>query len=273
MRGRLTLIVAALLIVAAALFFGRSSGVAAVTGGITGELLGPGQNLVTAIVDPIADYLDALQQAGSLKDANSKLLRRSEELTAEVIRLRELDIENKRLRQMLNLLESSPVGRLVAAQKIGADPSNFVASFQVNRGTAGGVDVNRVVIAAAGLVGRVTQATPSTAKIVQINDPSSSVNGRVQRADSRAQGLLTGTPEGQLIMTRISQTDSIRVDDIIITSGLGGNFPAGLIVGKVVQVIQNDVELFQEAVVEPAVRFDQLEEIAVLIDFINTPPR
>ncbi len=273
MRGRITLIAAALLVVAAALFFGRSSGVAAVTGGIAGEVLGPGQNLVTALVNPIAEYLDALQQAGSLKAANSELLRHAEELTAEVIRLRELDIENQRLREMLNLLEANPVGRLVIAQKIGADPSNFVASFQVNRGSAGGVEVNRVVIAEAGLVGRVTNTTPSTAKIVQINDPSSSVNGRVQRADSRAQGLLTGTPEGQLIMTRISQSDSIRVDDIIITSGLGGNFPPGLTVGKVVQVSQNDVELFQEAVVEPAVRFSRLEEVAVLIDFINTPPR
>jgi rod shape-determining protein MreC len=89
----------------------------------------------------------------------------------------------------------------------------------------------------------------------------------VQREESRATGIIVGTATGQMIMRRIEQSESIRVDDIVMTSGLGGNYPKGIVIGKVTRVTQNDVELFQEAVIEPAVRFSKVEDVAILLDF------
>jgi rod shape-determining protein MreC len=267
MQNRVMLLIAAFLIVAGALLFGRASAVARVGETVAFSTLSPFEQLTYGVFSPITSYVEALQQARDLKSDVDTLTSQNEMLTAEVIRLREVETENGRLRQMLQFTERSSLGRLLAAEKIGVDPSNFVRSFHVNRGTNDGVRPGMVVIAAAGLVGRVTETSGPTAKVLQINDASSSINAMVQREESRATGIIVGTATGQMIMRRIEQSESIRVDDIVMTSGLGGNYPKGIVIGKVTRVTQNDVELFQEAVIEPAVRFSKVEDVAILLDF------
>jgi rod shape-determining protein MreC len=98
--------------------------------------------------------------------------------------------------------------------------------------------------------------------VLLIIDPSSSVNAVIQR--SRATGVVDGRLSGDLVMRFVPQEDQIAVGDIVLTSGLGGNFPKRLVIGQVTAVRQRDFELFQQAAVRPSVDFNRLEVVMVI---------
>jgi rod shape-determining protein MreC len=114
-------------------------------------------------------------------------------------------------------------------------------------------------------VGRVTEANLHSSKILLITDPSSSVNAVIQ--ESRATGVVQGKATEGLTMRYIQQTEEVSPGDLVLTSGLGGNFPTRLIIGQVTAVRKKDVELFQEAEVRPAVEFRRLEMVMILTSF------
>jgi rod shape-determining protein MreC len=152
---------------------------------------------------------------------------------------------------------------------VGRDPSNYLQYLQVDKGTADGVRVGAVAVAPQGLLGRVVAAGGNFSRILLVNDSSSSVNVLLQ--SSRATGVASGQFGGALLMKYIPQGEVVRLGDMVLTSGLGGNFPKGLVVGQVSQVRQKDIELFQEAVVESLVDFRRLEVVYLIRNF--TPQR
>jgi rod shape-determining protein MreC len=121
------------------------------------------------------------------------------------------------------------------------------------------------VITGRGLVGRVTATGDRWARVLLLIDPSSSVNVLVQR--SRATGVIQGQEDGSLRMRYIAQDGDILPGDIILTSGLGGMFPKGLVVGQVTTVEQRDIAMFKEAQVRPTVDFGRLEMVMVITGF------
>jgi rod shape-determining protein MreC len=154
-------------------------------------------------------------------------------------------------------------------RKISADPNPFVGSFTIDKGEQDGVRSGMAVATSRGLVGRVLRATDASAKVLMIADANSAVTARVQatgatgvvrgRVDSKL-----GTDEPKLLMEKIAHDDRLFVGDIVITSDLGGMFPDGLMVGTVTQVRRRDGDLFQEALVEPAVEISRLERLYVI---------
>jgi rod shape-determining protein MreC len=124
------------------------------------------------------------------------------------------------------------------------------------------------VVTPQGLVGRVTSVGIHWSKVLLIIDPSSSVSAVVQ--STRATGVVrgvTGDPNGSLVMKYVPQGEAIKVGDVILTSGLGGNFPKRLVIGEVIKVYKQDIELFQEAVIKPSVDFTRLEFVMVLKNY------
>jgi rod shape-determining protein MreC len=111
----------------------------------------------------------------------------------------------------------------------------------------------------------VTETAPHSSKILLITDPSSSVNALIQ--ESRATGVVQGSVVQGLVMRYIQQTEEVKPGDLVLTSGLGGNFPTRLIVGQVTSVVKKDVELFQQAQIRPSVDFGRLEMVMVLTSF------
>ncbi len=230
--------------------------------------LRPLQQGMSSLVQPVTGFLDSLQRAGDLSRENEYLRDQVGRLTSEVIRLRETEIENIRLREQLNFVGSQSLGPLLPAAIIARDPSNLIKSVLINRGTDHGVRSGAVVLASGSLVGKVLQAYPGSAKVVLITDPSFSVNALIQRSDSRATGIATGEGSEGLMLRYLPREEDILKDDVVITSGLGGNFPKGLVIGAVTEVRRSDVELFQEARVRPAASLTRLEELLVLLDFV-----
>jgi rod shape-determining protein MreC len=121
------------------------------------------------------------------------------------------------------------------------------------------------VLTDAGLVGRISQVNRNAAQVMLLTDPSSSVSALIQR--SRATGMVQGRLGAELVMRYIPQTETVVVGDVVLTSGLGGTFPKRLVIGQITQVRHDDVEMFQEATIAPAVDLYDLESVMVLLNF------
>lgn len=154
------------------------------------------------------------------------------------------------------------------AEVVGADVNPYLRYITINAGAQHGVKVGMPVVSSgAVLVGRVAQVTPRTAKVQLLTDAESAVAGLDQR--SRVTGLVRGQPDGTLRMEYVPQSDEpeIQVGDIILTSGLGGLLPKGLVIGQVAEVKEAPYELFEPVLVRPAIDYSRLELVLVITAF------
>ena len=148
---------------------------------------------------------------------------------------------------------------------VGSEPNSIIQSIVIDLGKANGIEPGMPVVTERGLVGRITDVYNNSSRVLLINDSNSSVNTLLQ--NSRLRGILRGRAGQQPIMDYLPQDNKVLVGDIVVTSGESGNFPAGVPVGQVVEVEQNDVEMFQRAVVRTTVDFDTLETVLVVTNF------
>ena len=209
--------------------------------------------------------LETIHQAGALSDQNRQYREELDRMEATLIRLRELELENRDLRQMLGLRDVAPSGTLLSASVIARDPVALVNAVTLDRGWDDGVAKNQAVVTWRGVVGRVVEVHAKTAKVLLVSDVNSAVSVRVQDPTSRANGTVRGIGDGRLLLQYVPRADRLQTDDQVITTGIGGVFPPGLVVGRVVQVRLRDADAFQEALVEPAVDIRNLERTYVLL--------
>ncbi|MBC7235258.1 MAG: rod shape-determining protein MreC [Chloroflexi bacterium] len=230
------------------------------------RVLAPIQFALSRVSRPGLRALDRLGRLAAIEAENEALRRENAELRAEVIALREARIENENYRRQLNFKSAVPNFQLLSAEVIGRDPTNLLQYVIIDRGSADGIKTGMPVLAAEGLVGRIQQVSAASSKIVLITDPSSSVSAMIQR--SRATGVVQGYSSRELIMRYIPPGgDAVMPGDIVLTSGLGGNFPRRLPIGQVTEVSHEDVQMFQEAKLIPAADLYDLEMVMVLLNF------
>jgi rod shape-determining protein MreC len=151
------------------------------------------------------------------------------------------------------------------ARVIGQESNNFLDFIMLDLGSEHGVGVGMPVLTDQGLVGRISEVTNTTSKVLLVTDASSAVNAILQ--SSRVNGVVRGNPGGDLLMDYIPQGVVFSVGEIVLTSGLGGNFPKGIPIGQVTEVRQRDIDVFQQAVVRPTVDFSSLELVTVVTNF------
>jgi rod shape-determining protein MreC len=219
-----------------------------------------------ARVDTIAD---AVAGPRDLQVAHQRIV----ELEAQVAEqertineLRERQQEYQTYVDLFNRASEAPQFQRITASVIGRDPNPLFQSIIIDKGTKNGVLVGMPVESARGLVGQVFQATPDAAHVLLITDNVMSVASRL--STSRAEGMVFGGGVGSsLSMEWINLEAPVNVGDIVLTSGAGGFFPEDLVVGRVVDVERSDAELFQHAVLEPAVDFNALEVVFVISGF------
>ena len=144
----------------------------------------------------------------------------------------------------------------------------------INRGTNDGVHENMAVVTEKGLVGNVVEAGPAASKVQLILDPRSSVGTLVQRAESRVAGIVQGDSTNPTMprMINIPRNADVVEGDVIVTSGFGGVYPKGLIVGLVSEIQNDEGGLLKYAVLESAVDFQKLEDVAVIVASREAPP-
>jgi rod shape-determining protein MreC len=236
---------------------------------VTRALLSPFQTGLTNVGTDVLGLISSARDLRDLRQRNAQLQAEANRLSVDNARLIEVERENRRLRQLLNFTRSNPwydyKAAAVVGHRIGEDTSNLLFSVFIDVGARDGVALDMAVITDRGLVGRVVAVGPNVAEILPLIDPVSAVNARVQ--NSRATGIVRGSIEGGLVMERIPQGETVTPGDIVLTSGLGGNFPDKLVIGQITEVTQRDSDTFQSARVRPTVDFGKLEEVIVIINF------
>lgn len=214
----------------------------------------------------ITHGIQMVRELGALQSRVAELQQTVDRLMIENLRLREAEIEAAVLREQLQFKLANPTYELLAAEVIGRDPSNLLHYVIIDRGTEDGLAIGMPVVTARGLVGSITTVYPHSARVMLLTDTASSISALIQ--SSRATGIVQGQGRSSLTLRYVEQTEQVQVDDIVLTSGLGGNFPKRLVIGQVQAVKRNDVEMFQEILVQSAVDFDRLETVLVMQGFV-----
>jgi rod shape-determining protein MreC len=232
---------------------------------------------LSGLIGQIQEIGGTIQKIGELSRQNDRYREQMDRYEAQLVRMRELETENEDLRNLLGLRQRTGPGELIPVRKIAGDPNPFVGSVTLDRGEDDGVRTGMTVATSRGLVGRVVRSSASTSKVLLLTDINSAVTGRVQ--STGATGVVRGradprlaADEPKLLMEKIPQGDRLQPGDVVITSDLGGIFPEGLVVGKVVQVRGRDGDLFQEALLDPAVEMTRLERLYVIGDPAQRSP-
>jgi rod shape-determining protein MreC len=213
----------------------------------------------------VQDFFTSPRDLASLRQRNAELEGEVAELQAQVIQLQQEVGQTQVLAALVDFIRVRPENEYAAAAVIGRDPSPFLHYVIINRGSNEGILRGMPVVTNQGLIGRVDAVIADAARVQLITDPASSVNVRLQNAETEAS--LVGSVTGDLTLELIRQDIDVQPGDLVLTSGLGGGYPPDLIVGQVVNVRSRDFDLFQQATVQPVVDFNRLEIVLVIVNF------
>lgn len=229
----------------------------------------PLQDAVTIAARDVSERIEEDDSVETLQARNAELEAMANRLMVENVRLKELEQENDTLRQLLNYTRSNPQltyePTTVVGRSVGVDPTNLLYYVYVDVGARSGIARDMPVITDRGLVGRVTAVGPNSGQVLLLIDPASAVNAIIQT--SRATGIVRGNIDGTLSMDRIPPNETVNPGDIVLTSGLGGNFPDKIVIGQVTEVEQRDQDMFQVARIRPTVDFGKLETMLFITSF------
>jgi len=240
----------------------------------------PLQRGVAGLVSGLGNVFETIGETRELRAEVEELRQRVDALTAENIRLREHEAAEVQLRSMLNFVATNPTWTFVGADVVGQsaclnspcgeivgyETNPYLRYIMINAGSADGVGLGMpVVTGGAVLIGRIAEVSTHTSKVQLLNDTASNVAVFLQQ--SRATGLVAGQADGSLRLGFVPHEETIAEGEIVLTSGLGGVLPRGLVVGQVSQVIRQDFALFQEAVVRPAADYQRVELVLIITHF------
>jgi rod shape-determining protein MreC len=231
----------------------------------------PIQGAIDGLGRDLSSIAAAIGEIDQLRLENEALRAENERIRAESRQAEELRRQHELLTGLLQLRNGFEY-TTVAAAVIARDSSEVQRRIIVDRGTAAGIEIGDVVIAAGGaLVGRVVEAGSTSAVVQLISDSASTVIG--QLVGSAATGEVTGQLPGSLLMENIDSAIAVGLGEEVVTAGIelaGGirsPYPKGLAIGRVIDVRRDANEIVQTAFIEPATTLDRLEFILVILDY------
>lgn len=221
--------------------------------------------LVINIPGQLSEWLTGRMSTRSALESEARQLRSENMiLKMRVQKLAELAAENLRLRQ-LNDSAAVIEGSVLLGEIIGIDPNPFRHIVLINKGRRQGIREGQPVLDAGGLMGQVIEVDPNTSRVLLITDESHSVPVRVNRNGVRA--IVNGGGDfNSLQVMYVPDSADIQVGDLLLTSGLGGRFPAGYPVGTVTQVRKHTGESFASIIAHPMSGIDRARHVMFLLD-------
>jgi rod shape-determining protein MreC len=228
---------------------------------VVSELLYPLQSINRGVRDSFLGVWRNYVSLVNLKRENDELQARLSDLEIENSHLIEFRHENRRLRGLLSIVEDGGI-KGIAARVIGYDPSNWVQAIIVNRGSKDGVQAGMAVLESEGVVGQVISASFNSSRVLLIADHGSGVDAIIQ--SSRARGVVEGSGSGMCKLRYVLVGETVKVGDRVITSGMDGIFPKGLLIGKISDIRSDG--LFQSIDVKPTVMFSKLENVLIVTE-------
>jgi rod shape-determining protein MreC len=225
----------------------------------------PIQRGMATLIRPLTDIARSVQEWGTLRQEIETLRADVAELQMENARLQEVEAENRELRRLLGAPARHKF-ETVLATVIGRSSTDWHAIIVIDKGFEHGIEVDMPVIAGQGLVGKVTTVSRNAAEVQLIIDPQSSVGGR--DLSTRARGIVEGSMTDILKFNYVPKDSRVEKGNRIVTSGYGGIYPGGILIGEVSKVEERRYDFYQQIEVVPFVDFDALEEVLI----ITNPP-
>ena len=213
----------------------------------------------------LRDVLASPRDMATLRGEVNRLEAENALLQQEIIALREQAAEADVLAALLNYARSQPQSRYLATNVIGRDVSPFIRSILIGGGSDAGISKGMPIVTSRGLVGRVVEVFATYSRVQLITDPENAVNVKFQ--ESRTEGVLTAQLNGELVVDLIDLNAELSQGELVLTSGLGGKYPADIPVGRILSIHHRDYNLFHQATVQSSVEFDQLDIVLVITNF------
>jgi rod shape-determining protein MreC len=237
-------------------------------GGITnwvGQTSVTGQSWLSERFMAITDFLTAPRDMASLQQRNSELEAEVARLQTQIIELQQEVTQTEILSALVDFARTNPENSYKAAAIIGRDPSPFLRYVIINVGANDGIIRGMPIVTQQGLVGRVDSVVSEASRVQLITDQNSAVN--ITLKNSNTDAVLVGSINGDLSLQMISHDVVVEPADVVLTSGLGGDYPANILVGQIFNISKLESELFQSASVQPLVDFPRVEYVLVIVNF------
>jgi rod shape-determining protein MreC len=227
-------------------------------GNFLNNILNASHSLTKSVVDSIKSPFTRM----ALRDEDNALLRkRVDELLLERARYQEAVLENKRLKELLKLIENRQE-YIAAARVLSRGIDQWAHTLVLDKGQNDGVSKDMSAVTPKGLAGKIFNATGSYSKLLLLTDINFSAAVRLQ--ESRKEGVISGAGARRAILKYIPYEDEIKVGDIVITSGLDQLFPPGIPVGFISKIDKQGTGHFQYIEVTPYVDDSKLEEVLII---------
>ncbi|MED3660981.1 rod shape-determining protein MreC [Ureibacillus sp. FSL K6-8385] len=231
------------------------------------DSVGLAQSIVAKPANYITNLFQDIQSLLNTYEENQRLKMRLEDFAALQAEVNTLKSENKELRKLLDNEDSLRDYEPIRATVIARNPDQWEEKIIINKGSSHGVKKNMAVMTTSGLIGKVSLVTPFTAEVelLYTNNPNFRVSAMVQSEKNVAYGLIEGYDEkrNELILKRIDSSLEINKGDKVVTSGLGGIFPKGILIGEISEVTTEDFGLTKMAYIRPSADFSMLEKVMI----------
>ncbi len=247
-----------------------TGGATSITSSILSFVVTPIQSLSSQISSSVSGFLSNIMSASQTAQKNEELQRQIDELKKQMVDYQEIQRENEQYKEALSIKEQNDDFELVPAFVTSRDPNASYNSFLIDKGSLQGVAVQDPVITSAGLIGYVSEVGPTYSRVSTVLSTSTNVgvvNSRT-RDTGTVQGTLELSQKGQCRLSYISRDSQMQEGDLLITSGTGGVYPQGLIVGQIAEIGLDPTGLSKYAVITPVTEIASVQEVYVVTSFL-----
>ncbi len=229
-------------------------------------IINPIQKLVTDLKNKVQGNTSYFASIEEIKAENEELKKKNSELETELRELEMIKAENVTLQSYMNLKQKYASYNAIPAYVINKDVSNYSSTLVLNVGTEDGIKEKMTVIADKGLVGYVTSVTGNTAKVQVIIDAASTVSSTISTTQENI--ICKGTLENDQILraSYIPTGAELIKGDTVYTSGVGGIYHKGIIIGTITEIVTTSNITDRYAIIEPAVDFSKIDTVLVITD-------
>lgn len=228
------------------------------------SLLAPVEGVTGTPMAAVAeDAAEASADAGASEETLSQLRERNAELVGLLAQAEELRLENQRLQGLVNIVSAYGIEG-VTGRVVGRSTDAWNQTVTLDVGSDAGVEAGLTVVGATGVVGQVVSVAPGSCVVRLLTDPQSGAAALVQA--SRAEGVVRGSLAGVLYLENAAADAELNVGDVVLTSGLGGSYTRGLLIGTIVRVDGAAGDASRKVVVAPNDTAAPLEELTVVFD-------
>ena len=229
-------------------------------------IVAPLEALLRAIATPIANLVTNFGDIRSLTAENERLRTENERLSSQIASLRQDTSRIDELERLLEVKHAASDQTFIAGQIIASKPSNLRQIIAIDRGKSDGLKTGMpVVTEGKTLVGTITRVDSHNAWVTLVTDVDSAVSAA--DLESQAAGVVSGGYNRQLSMEFVAGDATVKEGDTVVTSGLGGTYPAGFVIGRIIGITGQPQEVFRKVTVEPLASLSHLNTVLIMTSF------